>query len=131
MEQAHAHEPLVVINALDRVSVQLELGDDGGREVNPAGVQLRKSDRLAGGVVQSLQQPLLLGVSERRRRIVDLPRDWGRVECFRAALLPLGRWRLGGFGHRPPLHPGSRRPDCPDAWRASLAPNCDAGVAVM
>jgi hypothetical protein len=95
MEQAHADEPPVVINALDRVSVQLELGDDGGREVNPAGVQLRKSDRLAVGVVQSLQQPLLLGVSVRHRRIVALPRDWARVECFQGALLPLGRLATG------------------------------------
>jgi hypothetical protein len=75
MEQAHADKPLVGINALDRVSVQLELGDDGGREVNPAGMRLRKSDRLAAGVVQSLQQQLLLGVSERHRRIVALPWD--------------------------------------------------------
>jgi hypothetical protein len=44
MEQAQADEAPVVIDALDDVSVQLELGDDGGREVNPAGVQLGKSD---------------------------------------------------------------------------------------
>jgi len=36
------------------VSVQLELGDDGGREVNPAGVKLGKSDRLVTGRAQSL-----------------------------------------------------------------------------
>jgi hypothetical protein len=46
MKQAHTDEPPMVIDALDRVSVQLELGDDGGWEVNPGGVQLGKSDRL-------------------------------------------------------------------------------------
>ena len=49
MEQTHAGQPPVVIDALDHVSVQLELGDDGGREVNPAGVKLGKSDRLVAG----------------------------------------------------------------------------------
>jgi hypothetical protein len=38
MEQAHADEAPVVIDAFDDVSVQLELGDDGGREVNPGSV---------------------------------------------------------------------------------------------
>jgi hypothetical protein len=64
LEQAHPDQPLVFIDALDRVSVELELADDGGREVNPAGVQLGKSDGLLAGLAQSLQQPLLLGVSE-------------------------------------------------------------------
>ena len=63
MEQSHADEPPVAIDALDDISVQLELGDDAGREVNPAGVQLGKSDRLVAGLAQALQQPLLLGVS--------------------------------------------------------------------
>jgi hypothetical protein len=54
MEQAHPDEPSVVIDALDDVSVQLELGDNGGREVNPAGVKLGKSDRLVAGLAQSL-----------------------------------------------------------------------------
>jgi len=67
MEQAHADQPPVVIDALDRVSVQLELADDGGWEVNPASVQLGKSDRLVAGLAQALQQPLLLSVSERHR----------------------------------------------------------------
>jgi hypothetical protein len=53
LEQAHADEPPVVIDALDRVSVQRELGDNRGREVNPAGVQLGKSDRLVAGLAQS------------------------------------------------------------------------------
>jgi hypothetical protein len=72
MEQSQADEPPVVIDALDEISVQLELGDDGGREVNPAGVQLGKSDRLVAGLAQSLQQPLLLDVSGRHRRIGPL-----------------------------------------------------------
>ncbi len=65
MEQAHADQPPVVMDALDRVSVQLELADDGGWEADPAGVKLGKSDRLVAGLAQALQQPLLLGVSER------------------------------------------------------------------
>ena len=95
MEQAHADEPSVVIDALDDVSVQLELGHDCGREVNPAGVQLDKSNRPAAGLAQALQQPLLLGVSERHRRIVVLQRDCGRLERFQATLLALDVWRLG------------------------------------
>jgi hypothetical protein len=42
----------VVIDALGRVSVQLELGDDDGREANPVGVQLGKADRLVAGLAQ-------------------------------------------------------------------------------
>jgi hypothetical protein len=49
----HADQPPVVIDALDHVSVQLELGDDGGRDVNPAGVKLGKSDRLVARLAQS------------------------------------------------------------------------------
>lgn len=62
MEQPHADQPPVVMDALDEVSAQLELGDDGRWEVNPAGVQLGKSGRLVAGVAQSLGQALLLCV---------------------------------------------------------------------
>jgi hypothetical protein len=48
-----------VMHALDDVSVHLELGHDGGREVNPAGAKLGKSERLGAGLAQALQQPLL------------------------------------------------------------------------
>jgi hypothetical protein len=54
LEQAYPDQPVVVIDALDRVSVERELADDGGREVNPAGVQLGKSDGLLTGLTQSL-----------------------------------------------------------------------------
>jgi hypothetical protein len=50
MEQAHPEQPPVVIDALDRVSVQLELADNSGREVNPASVQLGKSDWPVAGL---------------------------------------------------------------------------------
>ena len=66
--QAHADQPAVVIDALDRVSMQLELGHDRGRAVNPASVQLGKSDRLLAGLAQPLGQPLQLSVSEHHRR---------------------------------------------------------------
>jgi hypothetical protein len=105
LEQAHADEAPVVIDALDHVSVQLELGDDGGRERDPAGVQLGKSDRLVAGLAQALQQPLLLDVSERHRRVVALQRDCGRFERFQAALLALDVWRLGVWS--PPTAPAA------------------------
>src|ERR1019366_6780832 len=105
LEQAHADEVPVVKDALDHVSGQLELGDDGGRERDPAGVQLCKSDRLVAGLAQALQQPLLLDVSERHRRIGPLQRDCGRLERFQAALLALDVWRLGVWS--PPTAPAA------------------------
>lgn len=84
MDEAHADQPSVVMDAIDHVSVQLELGDDGGWEVNPAGVQFGKRDWLVSGLAQSVQQPLLLGVSGRHRPIVALQRDWGRVGALAA-----------------------------------------------
>jgi len=42
----------VLRDALDQVSVQLELGDNGGWEANPAGVQLGEGDRLLSGLAQ-------------------------------------------------------------------------------
>ncbi|HUY58679.1 MAG TPA: hypothetical protein VMV16_03130 [Solirubrobacteraceae bacterium] len=42
------------MDTLDDVSVQFQLGDDGGREVNPGGVELDECDRLFTGLAQSL-----------------------------------------------------------------------------
>jgi hypothetical protein len=67
LEQAHPDQPAVIIDALDRVSAQIELTHDGGREGNPASVQLSEGDRLLAGLAQPLEQPLLLGVSEHLR----------------------------------------------------------------
>ena len=69
-EQADAYQPAVVMDALDRVSVELEFAQDGGGEVDPAGAQVGKRDRLVAGAAQSLKHPLLLAVSERHRRPV-------------------------------------------------------------
>jgi hypothetical protein len=44
LDQAHADQPSVFVDALDQVSVQLEFGDDGGWERHPAGVQVGESD---------------------------------------------------------------------------------------
>ena len=63
IDQPHASKPPVLIDALNRVSVQFKLADDGGREVNPASAQLVKSDRLLAGLAQALQHLLLLSVS--------------------------------------------------------------------
>jgi hypothetical protein len=53
---AHAHpgQPPLVIDAVVEVSVQLELADDGGWEVNPAGVKIGKSDGRDAGPAQAL-----------------------------------------------------------------------------
>ena len=63
IDQPHASKPPVLIDALNRVSVQFKLADDGGREINPASAQLVKSDRLLAGLAQALQHLLLLSVS--------------------------------------------------------------------
>jgi hypothetical protein len=129
MEQAHADQPPVVIDTLDRVSVQLELADDGGWEVNPGGVQLGKATGWWPAWSKSLQQLLLLGVSERHRRIVALQWAWGRVGRFQAVLLPLDVWRLGVWAaHRcvPPQSTHLR--SWPLAWRRCRA-EAEAQVA--
>lgn len=53
-EQAYAHEPPILMDALDRVSAELELAQDGGREVDPAGSQVCERDRPVPGAAQSL-----------------------------------------------------------------------------
>ena len=99
IEQAHPDEEPVVIDAVDDISVQLELGNDRGRECDPAGVQFRKRDRLIAGLAQSLEQALLLNVSGRHRPDCRPFRETedvhGRCE---AALLALdvGDWDLLG-----------------------------------
>jgi hypothetical protein len=57
----------LLTDALDRVSVQLKLGDDGGREINPAGVQVSKRDRLIARFAQRVQQSPLLRVKQNHR----------------------------------------------------------------
>jgi hypothetical protein len=79
----------VVIDALDEVPVQFELGDDGGRERDPVGVQLGVGDRLLAGLAQSVEQPLLLDVSGRHRPDCRPPARLGKPRRFRAALLAL------------------------------------------
>jgi hypothetical protein len=58
MEQAHPDQPTVIIDALGRVSAQIELAHDGGREVYPVGVQVIEGDRLLAGLAQPFEQPL-------------------------------------------------------------------------
>ena len=55
------------MDTLDDVPVELELADDGSRELDPAGVQLGKADGLTAGLAQPLQQPPLLEVRRRHR----------------------------------------------------------------
>ena len=96
LEQADADQPAVVIDALDDVSVQFELGYDGGRERDPGGVQLGERDRLVASLAEVLQQPLLLGVSGRHRWIVAPSGIVGGSSVLsRAAVtgrLATGRW---------------------------------------
>jgi hypothetical protein len=40
LEQSDAEELALLVDALDHVSVELELADDDGGKVNPAGAQL-------------------------------------------------------------------------------------------
>jgi hypothetical protein len=54
IEHAHPGQPPLVIDAVVEVSVQLELADDGGWEVNPAGVKIGKSDGRDAGPAQAL-----------------------------------------------------------------------------
>ena len=54
VEKPHADRPPAFMDTLDDVSVQFQLGDDGGREVNPGGVELDECDRLFTGLAQSL-----------------------------------------------------------------------------
>jgi hypothetical protein len=92
LEQAHADQPPVAIDALDRVSVQLELTDDGCREVNPAIVQLSKGERLVAGLAQT-------GATGRAAAVVgDLGLAGGRRAATRARGLDAlgGPRRLGG-----------------------------------
>jgi MFS family permease len=63
-------------------------------KLTPAGVQLRKRDRLVAGLAQQLEQPLLLSVGERHRRIVAPQRGavaTGRV-FSKAQLARIARW---------------------------------------
>ena len=64
-EQADADQPVVVVDALDCVPVELELADDHGREVNPAGAQVLEGDWLPARAAQLLERPQLLGFSQR------------------------------------------------------------------
>jgi hypothetical protein len=95
MEHARADQPPVVIDALDDVSVQLALADDGGRKVNP-GVQLGTGDRLVAGPAQALQQQLCWASASARCAIVAtgvaaLPRH-AQAQVARIA------WRSPGVG---------------------------------
>jgi hypothetical protein len=99
---ACAGEQPGVIDALDRVSVQLELGYDGGWEVNPAGAQLGERDGLVAGLVQSprsrcccgqrasstgLPLPMRMGVS-------DVPEPRCRHSTFGLGLVAVHCCRL-------------------------------------
>ena len=57
----------MIMDTLDAVTVELELGDGRGRKVNPVGAQLGKRDRPPAGSPQSFEQPLLLGVGTHHR----------------------------------------------------------------
>ena len=98
MEHAHADQPSVVIDALDRVSVQLELADDGGRKVNPARVtQLAKSDRLVARRRSRSGSRCCWASASVIDRIVALHRD-----CRRVGRLVAGVEALAGGRVHPP-----------------------------
>jgi hypothetical protein len=103
----------VVIDAVDDISVKLELGNDGGRERDPAGVQFGKRDRLIPGLAQSFEQALLLNVSGRHRPDCrPFQRDWTTAMALRSALLVLdvGDWDLLGAAALRTTASGRSRP---------------------
>ncbi|MGZ6589744.1 MAG: hypothetical protein ACXVHX_36470 [Solirubrobacteraceae bacterium] len=57
----------MLIEALDRVPVELKLAEDDGRKVNPTAAQLAERHWLLTSASQSLKHPQLLGFSERHR----------------------------------------------------------------
>jgi hypothetical protein len=67
LEQADAEESAVLVDALDHVSVELELADDDGGKVNPTGAQLIERHWLLARVPELLKHPKLLGFNERHR----------------------------------------------------------------
>jgi hypothetical protein len=60
-------------------------------------VQLGKSDRLVAGLAQSLQQPVLLGVSERHRPDCGPPAGLGAPRVFPSRAAATGRSATGGL----------------------------------
>src|SRR5450755_2139202 len=68
LQQADADLPAVFVDALDHVSVELELADDYGGEVNPAGAQLVERHWLVARAPCSLEHPQLLGFGDRHRQ---------------------------------------------------------------
>jgi hypothetical protein len=81
VEQAHADQPPLVIDALDRVPVHLKLAHDSGWKVNPVRAKLTKGHRLFG-LAQALEQPLLLGVSKRHRQALVQGATYGVVRLL-------------------------------------------------
>ena len=65
----------MLIDALYDISVQLELGNEGGGERDPGGMQFGERDRLVAGLAQLLEQPLLL----RSVGVIDRCRPSGRA----------------------------------------------------
>jgi hypothetical protein len=67
IEQAHAQQPPVTMNALDHVSAHLKLKDNSCREGHAGGVQFRERDRLISALSQPIQHPLLLDIKDIHR----------------------------------------------------------------
>jgi hypothetical protein len=81
LQQAQADLAAVLVDPLDHVPIELKLADDDGGEVNAAGAQLVKRDRLGARAPQSLEHPQLLGCSRCRHRQDASPRfSWGRYK---------------------------------------------------
>src|SRR5450755_4693313 len=109
LEQAHADQPPVVIDALDRVAVQLELGDDGGWEVNPAGLQ-RPAGRRPRAVA-----PAAVVAGRQRASSTDWspPADCGRLERFPSDAAATGRLATDGLAAAHRCSRRSRLTRCP------------------
>jgi hypothetical protein len=61
----YADQPAVLVEPLDHVPVDLELAEDYGGKVNPAGAELVERDWLLARASQPLEHSQLLGFTER------------------------------------------------------------------
>ena len=103
-EQAHADHPAVVIDALDEVPVQLELGDDGGPERDPVGCSSAKATGWSPAWRSRSSSRCCWGSAGVIDVIVALQRDWGSLEVSepRCCHLTFSDW---GFCCGPRLRP--------------------------
>jgi hypothetical protein len=109
VEWAHADQPSVVLDGLDRVSVRLEPADGERREINPAGMQ---SHWLVSLCDSSRQAPRRRARPLIARLLISAPGGRARANCFGLVRVTLAigvesntSWPCGqDFQPRPECH---------------------------